>query len=140
MGRSIISRPQARALERRLEALRLRQAGLTYEQIGRQLGISPAMAYKLVSGAFRYYQTLTAEAVEELRQLELSRLEQLHMRLWTRLWANKEMPTNEEAVIIDRLLRIADMRARIAGLYERAGEQAAPAVIRLVWPEEVANG
>lgn len=98
------------------------------------------MAHKLVTAAFRYYQTLTAEAVEELRQLELSRLEQLHMRLWTRLWGNREMPTQEEAVIIDRLLRITDMRARITGLYERAGEKAVPEVIRLMWPEEVANG
>ena len=68
--RMIISR------EREAEAVELRKSGLTYELIGRHMGVTRSAAFKAVD---RYMQRLADDAqegAERIRQLELQRLDE----------------------------------------------------------------
>jgi hypothetical protein len=95
------------AVDRRVKALRLRRQGLTYEQIAARLGYAGrASAFKAISTALR--ETLQ-EPADELRQLELERLDDLHCVLWPRAIAG-----NLRAV--DGVLALMRRRAKLLGL------------------------
>ena len=66
------------ATARRVRALELRLQGRTYREIGAVLGCNPATAYRATQKALRL--TL-AEPAEELRTLELVRLDRLQEAL-----------------------------------------------------------
>lgn len=128
-----MSRQQAPArrieqAERRAQALELRKAGATYEQIGAKLGITNQAAHRLVS---RGLAALGKEAAEDVLALELSRLDGLLMAMWPQARRG-----NHGAV--DRVLRIMERRARLLGLDHnelRAGVDASGAiVVQLTWP------
>jgi hypothetical protein len=102
-----ISEKQGKALDRQLRALELRRAGLGYWEIARQLGYRGAAgAYVSVQAALR---KLCAPPAEELRQLELERLDRLQLTYWPRALAG-------EAEACDRVLKIMQQRARLLGL------------------------
>jgi hypothetical protein len=98
---------QVQAVDRQRQALELRRAGLTFQQIARRLGYAhPAGAYHAVQ---RGLQTTLQEPADELRGLELERLDALHQAMWPRairgnVWA------------VDRVLSIMQRRARLLGL------------------------
>lgn len=95
------------AAERRTMALQLRKAGLTYQEIADRVGYSaPCGAYKAVKTAL---EALPVEAVDELRQVEGARLDQLQAGLWARAVAG-----NPKA--IEQVLRIMARRAALMGL------------------------
>jgi len=80
MGESKASANRIAAAERRGQALALRKAGIGYAAIARQLGYAgPSGAYKAIVTALR---ALTREPAEELRALELARLDELLAGLW----------------------------------------------------------
>jgi orotate phosphoribosyltransferase-like protein len=56
--------------EHRLQALRLRKEGYTYEAIGTRLGISRQRAHQLVTEELAKLRAETPEAAEEVRQPE----------------------------------------------------------------------
>lgn len=64
--------------DRSADALRLRKLGHTYDEIGLELGISKTRAYEDVQEALR---EITAEPAEEVRKMELERLDGLLLRL-----------------------------------------------------------
>ncbi len=98
---------QVRAHERHLQALELRKAGVTYEQIAGQLGYSNASgARKAVASALK---ATLREPAEELRELEVVRLDAMLLPLWRRVQAGDEKA-------VDRVLRIMERRARLLGL------------------------
>jgi hypothetical protein len=98
---------QVRAHERHLRALELRKAGATYETIAGQLGYANASgARKAVASALK---ATLREPAEELRTLELARLDAMALALWRRV-----QDGDEKAV--DRVLRIMERRARLLGL------------------------
>ena len=71
---------KALAAARRVRAVELKAAGLTYEQIANELGYtSKGTAYNIVTKALREQ---TAEAVADLRDLENARLDALLHALW----------------------------------------------------------
>jgi hypothetical protein len=71
---------KALAAARRVRAVELKAAGLTYEQIANELGYtSRGTAYSVVAKALREQ---TAEAVADLRDLENARLDALQHALW----------------------------------------------------------
>ncbi len=85
--------PQRVAIaERRIIALALRKQGGSYRQIAEQMrrmeGISPkyseAQAHNDVRGALRELITRMDEAAEEVRRLELERLDELLSAYWHR--------------------------------------------------------
>jgi hypothetical protein len=95
------------AHERQLMALDLRKAGMQYAAIAQQLNYrSAAGAFAAVRSALK--RTLK-EPADELRQLEVSRLDAMLAGLWIK--ARKG-----DNYAIDRVLRIMERRAKLLGL------------------------
>jgi hypothetical protein len=95
------------ALDREVAALRLRQAGCTYDVIARRLG------YRNRSGAWHAVRAgLTAtlaEPADALRTLELERLDALHAAAWGKA-------SQGHLASIDRVLSIMKRRSALLGL------------------------
>ena len=73
-------RNRALAAARRVRAVELRTAGHTYGQIATELGYANrGTVYRVVANAL---ETHTVEAVENLRCLEIERLDMLQFAVW----------------------------------------------------------
>lgn len=114
--------------ERDAEACRLRADGLTYQQIADRLGISRGSAHEAVQRAIA---DIVREPAEEVRQLELLRLDQMHVAAREVLEARHFVVDRGQVVLwegeplvddgpklqaIDRLLKIQARRAALLGL------------------------
>lgn len=97
------------ALQRQQDALRLRQTGATYEDIGKSLKISPQAAHKAVKRALAKLNKVVGADAEQIRTLELVRLDRLTMALWSSAIAGG-------FGAIDRLIKIMERRAKLIGL------------------------
>ena len=98
---------QLQASERRRQALQLRLAGVSYEEIASRLGYSDrGSAWRSVMAALK---TTLREPADELRKLELERLDRLLLGVWP-----QAVRGNQGS--IDRALRIMERRARLLGL------------------------
>ena len=97
------------AAERRAQALDLRLAGYSFEAIGQQLGISKQAAYKHVSTALETLHTQTDNSAEQLRALELERLDALLKGCWTAASAGDPESTRV-------VLKVLERRAKLLGL------------------------
>lgn len=106
------SKTSPRRIRARLNAeaaLNLRKSGVTYTEIGRRLGISQSAAYQAVARELDRINRSIAESAEQLRRLELERLDQLQVTLWMQAM-------NGHMGAVDRIIRIMERRARLAGL------------------------
>ena len=94
---------------RRLQALELRKAGATYQQIGERLNISANQAHLDVRRELQKLAEQSAELATEVRQMELERLDAMHLGLW---------PEARKGHLgaVDRVLRIMERRASLLGL------------------------
>lgn len=100
------------SLEKQRQALELRKAGVGYRQIADRLGYEgPAGAHYAVTAALK--RTIQ-EPADEVRRLELERLDTLLVGLWAQAVATKDKPANPLAV--DRVLKIMARRAAYLGL------------------------
>ena len=96
---------QVQALDRTSRALELRKSGATFAHIANELGYAnESGAYKAVMRALK--KTLQ-EPADEVRTLEVERLDSLLNGLWQR----RHVPE-----ITDRILRIMERRAKLLGL------------------------
>lgn len=98
---------RVKASERARQALELRKAGLPYAEIASRLGWrTPSGAHAAV---MRALDRAMREPAEELRKIELARLDSLHQAIW---------PTalRGDLGAIDRELRISERRAKLLGL------------------------
>jgi hypothetical protein len=120
----------ASARRREARALELRLAGATYEQIGRALGTNRSRAYRIVQRAL---DRLVREPAEQVRQLELARLDHLWVEA-TKILRRRHVVISAGKVVvhpdtrepledsmpvlraIDTLLKIQERRARLLGL------------------------
>ncbi len=100
---------RANAAERRRKAVALRIAGATYEQIGRELGITSQAAWKHVTIALTAIRQKTAEDADVLRVTELARLDAAQASIWPRV-------VQGDNQAIDRFLRISKRRGEITGI------------------------
>ena len=98
-----------RAEEQRLKAVQLRLAGATYEQIGQQLGCTRPNAYYLVSTALARTKARTEDTVEEMRALDLGRMDAMLLGIW-------QQAAQGNLFVIDRVLKILERRAKLMGL------------------------
>lgn len=107
-----------------VRALELRRDGLSYRQIGIELGISYGSAYKYVSQALAEVREEAHESAGELREIELTRLDDLYMRLQAKLNrqmmpdpndATKQVPCPDE-VTVRAMLDVQRRRAELIGL------------------------
>jgi predicted DNA-binding protein (UPF0251 family) len=96
--------PQVR--EREAKALRLRAEGATYDEIGRQLGVSRPMAARVVHRAL---DRVVREPANHLIALECTRLD-----LLTKAHMPKALAGSARAAEI--VLRVMERRARLLGL------------------------
>lgn len=117
-------REDARAIEaaqRRVDALRHRQRGLSYRSIAAQLSISEGQARQDVKRALGDLAKEQRLETMSLRQLELSRLDDLYLGLAPNITLKFDKegkliePLNLDAV--DRALKIIEQRAKLLGLY-----------------------
>lgn len=100
---------QADILTRQLKAIELRTRGYSYRAIGEQLKVSHVQAYRDVSAELKRLTSLRDEKLEELRELELQRLDRLLHKLDEKIEAG-------QLTAMDRALRIMERRARLLGL------------------------
>lgn len=95
------------AVERQLQALDLRKTGASYPQIARALGYkSPSGAFQAVNAAL---ERVVREPAEEVRALELERLDRLQFAAWP-------AASQGDVKAIDAILRIMKRRAELLGL------------------------
>jgi hypothetical protein len=127
-GRRAEIRVSARLREAR--ALALRAAGASYRQIGQALGCSENRALRITQRAL---DRMVREPADQVRQLELARLDQMWVEA-TKILRRQHLvasggkvvvhpdtrePLEDDAPVlqaIDRLLRIQERRARLLGL------------------------
>jgi hypothetical protein len=96
---------QVKAIDKTSRALEMRKSGATYALIASELGYAnESGAYKAVMRALK--KTLQ-EPADEVRMLEVERLD----ALLSGLWARKNTPE-----VTDRILRIMERRAKLLGL------------------------
>lgn len=94
-------------------AVELRLAGATYRKIGQQLGLHGSSAYDAVKRALR--KNRGVERTEELRQLELDRLDTVQIPLWKVIHDTlSEFADVEKA--IGRLVQLSKRRSELLGL------------------------
>jgi len=93
--------------EKQRRACEMRCQGKTYDEIAAELG------YAGKSGAYHAVATAVAElpreAADELRAMELEKLNKMETFLW-------EQARQGDQFAIDRLLKIQDRRAKLMGL------------------------
>lgn len=75
MQRNIRNGAAVQGAEQRIKCLQLRKLGLSYQEIGDQLGISRQQAHKHVWKALDQYAITTEEEVAEAKATELARLD-----------------------------------------------------------------
>ena len=97
---------------RRQEALSMRLAGARNDQIAQALGVHPRTVITWVTEAVR---DIPREEAEELRRLELDRLDALQGAVWRAAMRGDVRAT-------DRVLAIMDRRAKYLGLYDAQAE------------------
>ena len=111
-NKGTVASGKARDLEltsRDTRVLELRVQGFSFEQIAQEVRFSGP------SGAWQSYQRIKKqmifEPLEELRQLELMRLDMAQHALWNRV-INGDLPA------VNCVLKIMDQRAKLVGLYK----------------------
>lgn len=102
-------REQANILERQLQAVELRKSGLSYREIGKRLDCSHEQARRDIESELKRLASERADKTEELRQLELERLDMLLKGLWPMAAVG-----NTGAVM--SWLKVSERRAKLLGL------------------------
>jgi hypothetical protein len=117
-GKTRDGKDQAAIVERRKTALEYRRAGMSYPEIAVRMKLSgPGSAYRIVQKALK---ATYKEAADDVRKLELERLDRLMLAWWPAAIGRKAadgkpaMPPDGDAT--DRVLRIMKQRAVLLGL------------------------
>jgi transposase-like protein len=97
------------AAERQREALDLRRQGYSYSMIAERIGVSAQTCFRYVRDGIDSIIKETKEEAEEIRTLELERLDELLRALWPGA-------TDGEPQAIDKALKIMERRAKMLGL------------------------
>lgn len=97
------------AAARRLQALQLRMAGVSYHAIAERLGVSDTQAFHDVKAELAKIAKQASAEAEHVRTMELERLDAMTLALWA-----QAKQGNQGA--IDRLLRVMERRSKLLGL------------------------
>lgn len=95
--------------DRRMNALEMRKSGSTYEKIGDALGISSQAAYQHVVKALQAIREKTNEAADEVRTLEITRIDTMIGVLWPRVLKG-------DYLAMDRVIKLMERRSKMLGL------------------------
>ena len=135
-GEAKTSPRRIRSVERQKQALELRLAGASFEQIGQ------ALNYSCASSAYRAVQSAIAKvpepAVREYRLVNTWRLNRLRINNW-------QAAQSGDPKAIEVELKIQQEEARLLGLYaptktEWTGEAGGPVQLRVVYDDDDDNG
>lgn len=103
---------RAATAQRRAQAIQLRLSGVDWQTIANRLSYSDrAAACKDVTRALEANQTAARNAGEDLRTVELARLDRLQAALWAQA-------LHGDHKVVDTLLRLMQRRAKMLGLDE----------------------
>lgn len=94
---------------RKADALDLRLKGFSYRAIGEAMGIDQATAYRLVSDALAETREITQARADELREIEVQRLDHLLESLAPHIEAGDPNAVNSA-------LRVSKRRSELLGL------------------------
>lgn len=97
--------------ERRARVIALKRAGASFRAIAEQLGISVSTAYSDYRTAVE--RLIPVEDLEAARQLELDRLDRIHMAHWPAA-IDPNHPETYDAV--RAVLNVSDRRAKLMGM------------------------
>jgi hypothetical protein len=117
-----------RQAERVRQAVEFRKAGASFRAIGQSLGISAMQAHRDVVGALKQTLTETAESVNELRQLELARCDELLLFLWPSCRKGSVEAVKAAVKIGERRARLLGLDANVASKLEISAWMATQAV------------
>jgi DNA-binding CsgD family transcriptional regulator len=98
-----------RGLSTEHQVLELRKQGLTFAAIGARLGITEQGAHQAGKRALEKLGAVTKDEAEELRRLEIERLDALQEGLWPKA-AQGSVPA------VQTVLKLMERRARLLGL------------------------
>ena len=101
---------RTRVIERQAQALELRKQGKSYRAIGDRLGVSQMQAHRDIQDELKRLAALNLNSADELRQLELERLDRIIDGLDHWVQAG-----NAQAAMA--ILKAMDTRAKLLGLY-----------------------
>lgn len=126
-------------------AMELRVAGLSYNQIAREMGISKGCAFNYVAAVLEETKDSVAELADQARIIELQRIDEASKLCMQTLaeteWDDRVGGTEEHPgdptkgrelrlKAVDRLVKLNDQRAKLLGLY-------APAEVNANFTEKV---
>lgn len=89
------------------QALDLKIAGANFREIAKALQIGLATAHKYVAEGLLQIRAENAEAVEDLRRLEVARLDAVLVKLWSK---------RDQPRVADTIIRLGERRSRLMGL------------------------
>lgn len=101
------------ASERACKALSLRLRGRSYRAIAQALDVSLSTAHSYVAQALASIRTQTAETAQQLRDLEMLKLDQLECKLWQ---AMKETSAADAAKLANSIRSISESRRKLLGI------------------------
>ena len=93
----------------RQKAVKFRLAGATYQAIADQMGCTTSNVHKMVKKEMEQVTKETREDVEQLRAMEVSRLDEAQRAIWNQI-------ANGHLGAVDRLVKISDRRSKLLGL------------------------
>lgn len=97
---------EAARIDKDNQAVQLRRQGLTYDQIGKTIGLSAAGAFAAVT---RAQNRIIRDDVEQLRKIENDRLDTIQQALWPQVLEG-DNPS------ITNALRLLERRSKLNGL------------------------
>jgi predicted DNA-binding protein (UPF0251 family) len=98
------------ALEREVEAVRLRKQGLSYDEIAARIGITQGTVFAAVHRALNKLAEECKETTEEIRAIELQRLDAMQAPL------NDRATSGQDDDAVHAVLKIMEHRAKLCGL------------------------
>jgi hypothetical protein len=101
----------ASEIDRRAAELRLR--GYNFRQIGEAIGRSEQCAWDAVQRVARLTREATQGRAEQVRELELQRLDALLAKVWDRATDTQD---EQQLAAVATVLRVSERRARLLGL------------------------
>lgn len=104
------------AAERKEKALAYRKQGYSFAAIGQLCGCSDVMAHKIVNQYLRELATRNNDSAEELRQLELAKLDQIEVTLNEQLLLLGPLQIKHTHKALELLLKVQQQRAKLLGL------------------------
>lgn len=145
-----------RVTQRQQQATALRLSGMSYVQIGNELDIDPQVAWGHVNKACEHHSSQLGESLEQVRILELGKLDKIDSVLWGLLQeGGGELVTIESGMtpkgptdkvirrrpgigaVVDRLLAVQQARRALLGLdaatkYEHTGKGGGPIALEAI--------